>query len=106
MVNFFQSFNTLAPHIIYNCHVKDKFVGSNTSGAEIVTREINLTGKLKDIIASKVDTIAYGHREKNDFVLSFADDTGSRSPHLSGKKIELRKVIQVGRSNSIGIEFI
>lgn len=87
VINFFQSFNTLAPHIIYICHVKDKFMGTSASGAEILTKEINLTGKLKDIIASKVDTIAYGYREKNQFILNFSDDTGSRSPHLSGKTI-------------------
>jgi hypothetical protein len=99
VVNFFESFNTLAPHIIYNCHVKDKFVGSNVSGAEIVTREINLTGKLKDIIASKVDTIAYGYREKNAFILNFADDTGSRSPHLSGQKITISEKDASGKIN-------
>ena len=96
VVNTFMSINTLAPHVIYNCHVKDKYVGSNTSGAEIITREINLTGKLKDIIASKVDTIAYGYREKNEFYLNFADDTGSRSPHLSGRKIKVSEKVADG----------
>lgn len=87
VIKFFDTFNTLFPHIIYICHVKDKFVGSTTSGAEIVTKEINLTGKLKDIISSKVDVIAQGYRDENKLILSFIGDNGSRSPHLSGKKI-------------------
>jgi hypothetical protein len=87
VLQFFDSFNTLAPHIIYICHVKDKFVGTTTAGSEILTKEINLTGKLKDILASKVDTIAYGYRDENKLYLSFAGEEGTRSPHLSGKKI-------------------
>ena len=87
VLQFFDSFNTLAPHIIYVCHVKDKFVGTSTTGSEIMTKEINLTGKLKDILASKVDTIAYGYRDENKLYLSFAGEEGTRSPHLSGKKI-------------------
>lgn len=87
VLNFFESFNTLAPHIIYVCHVKDKLVGLSATGGEVMTKEINLTGKLKDILASKVDTIAYGYKEDNKFFLSFAGEEGTRSPHLSGKKI-------------------
>lgn len=87
VVRFFDAFNNLAPHIIYNCHVKDKLVGLSGTGGEILTKEINLTGKLKDIIASKVDTIAYFYREDNKGFLSFAGDEGTRSPHLSGQKI-------------------
>lgn len=95
VINFFNSFNTLAPHIIYSCHVKDKFVGTTSTGGEIATKEINLTGKLKDIIASKVDTIVYGFRDQNKFVFTFAGDTGSRSPHLSGKKIVISEMFDI-----------
>jgi hypothetical protein len=96
VTKFFESFNNLAPHIIYMCHVKDKFVGTSISGAEIMTKEINLTGKLKDIIASKVDTIAYGQRDKDKFSLKFAGDTGSRSAHLSGKTIIVSEKTESG----------
>jgi hypothetical protein len=87
VVKFFESFSTLAPHVFYICHVKDKLVGTTNTGGEVFTKEINLTGRLKDIIASKVDTIAYGYREENKFIMSFAGEEGTRSPHLSGKKI-------------------
>lgn len=96
VLKFFEAFNRLAPHIIYICHVKDKFVGVTSTGTEIVTKQINLTGQLKDIIASKVDTIAYGSREKDKFLLKFADDTGSRSPHLSGKVITVSEKLENG----------
>lgn len=87
VIKVFDTLNNFAPHVIYLCHVKDKFVGSSASGTEIMTKEINLTGKLKDIISSKVDAIAVGVREKNQFVLNFTGDSGSRSKHLSNKKI-------------------
>lgn len=83
----FELLNNFAPHVIYMCHVKDKYVGMSDTGAEIVTKEINLTGKLKDIIASKVDAVAHGSMEKNQFILNFTGNAGSRSKHLAGKKI-------------------
>lgn len=87
VVNFFESFNNLAPHVIYSCHVKDKLVGTTNTGGEVYTKEINLTGKLKDIIASKVDAIAYFRRDKDKGLMSFQGDEGTRAPHLSGKEI-------------------
>jgi hypothetical protein len=95
VIKFFETFNTLAPHIIYVCHVKDKFVGTTNSGAEILTKEINLTGKLKDIIASKVDIIAVGDKEQNKLVLSFVGDSGSRCSHLSGKKVTVSEMFPI-----------
>lgn len=89
VTEFFDKFNQLAPHIIYVCHIKDKFVGTTNAGNEVITTEINLTGKLKDIISSKVDTIANGTRKGGKFILSFTQDAGSRSTHLSGRKIEI-----------------
>lgn len=97
VLRFFDSFNTLAPHIIYNCHVKDKFVGVSTTGNEVMTKEINLTGKLKDIIASKVDTIAFFSKEGDKGYLSFTGDEGTRSPHLSNKKILISEKLADGK---------
>lgn len=96
VVRFFDAFSNLAPHVIYNCHVKDKLVGLSSVGNEILTKEINLTGKLKDIIASKVDTIAYFYREGDKGYLSFAGDEGTRSPHLSGQKILISEKLPNG----------
>lgn len=88
MLNWYDKICMLAPVTIFVCHVKDKLVGTNL-GEEVLTKEINLTGKVKDIIASKVDTIMYGYREDNKFMVSFSGGEGTRASYLSGKTIML-----------------
>jgi len=88
MLNLIDKINMLAPVVVFLCHVKDKLV-ANSLGEEVATREINLTGRLKDIVTQfKVDTIAYGYRDDEKLMLSFAEEnSGSRSTALSGKQI-------------------
>jgi hypothetical protein len=86
MINWYEKICLLAPTVIFVCHVKDKLVASNLTD-QVLTREISLTGKVKDIVASKVDTIAYAHRDNNKLMLSFNNDEGTRCPYLSGKTI-------------------
>lgn len=88
MLDWYHKICMLAPRTIFVCHVKEKLVASNL-GEAVSTREINLTGKVKDIIASKVDTIMYGYRDGNKFMASFSGEDGTRSPYLSGKTIVL-----------------
>lgn len=81
-------FETLAPNVFYVCHVKEKFVGANL-GEEVSVKEINLTGKVKDNLASTVDTIAFLYRDENKLMASFSDEEGSRCKSLSGKTIKI-----------------
>ena len=76
MLNWYDKICMLAPVTIFVCHVKDKLLSTNLTDA-VLTREISLTGKVKDIISSKVDTIMYGFRD------------GTRCPYLSGKTLLL-----------------
>ena len=88
MTDWYDQICMLAPRTIFVCHVKDKQVSTNL-GEAVSTREINLTGKVKDIVASKVDTVMYCYREGNKFMASFSGEDGTRCPYLSGKIIVL-----------------
>lgn len=95
MVDWFNKICMLAPRVIFVCHVKDKLVSTNLSDV-VMTKEINLTGKLKDIIASKVDTIMYGYRDGNKLMVSFSGEDGTRCSYLSGKTMVLTESNEQG----------
>ena len=82
-------FTEIAPYRIYTAHVKDKLI--KNSQDEVVTGlEINLTGKLKQIMATKVSTLSKLIADGDKRYLSFEVDNeniiaGSRVPHLDGQ---------------------
>ena len=76
---------------IFLAHIKDKFIETK-NGDQVSGRDIDLTGKLKSITTSFVDTIAYLHRGMDgNTYLSFkageAVAEGSRSKHLTGQDV-------------------
>lgn len=88
---------TLAPKIIFFAHVKDNIL--DKSGAEFTSLDIDLTGKLKRIVASKCDGIGYLYRKgKNKNYLSFktSDEVacGIRSPYLKNKEVLISEVVE------------
>lgn len=95
MVDWYNKICMLSPRTIFVCHVKDKMIVNNLN-SEVVTKEINLTGKVKDIVASKVDTIMYGFREDNKLMVSFSGEDGTRANFLSGKTIILTETNENG----------
>ena len=72
-------------HVILLAHVKDKLVESR-NGDSVETLDINLTGKVKNIYASKVDCVGHLYREKNKVYISFDNEhkitCGGRCSHL------------------------
>jgi hypothetical protein len=74
-------------HIILLAHVKDKLVESK-NGDSVDSIDINLTGKVKSIYASRVDAIGHLYREGNKGFLSFDNEfkvvCGGRCKHLDG----------------------
>lgn len=72
------------------CHVKDK--NTNKDGKEIISQDLNLTGKIGQILAAYSDAIGFIYRKKNETRINFAstDDTcGSRCEHLKGQDLLL-----------------
>jgi len=74
-------------YIILLAHVKDKLIESR-NGDSVETIDINLTGKVKSIFASRVDAIGHFYREDGKGYISYNNEykvvCGGRCPHLDG----------------------
>jgi hypothetical protein len=73
---------------IFVCHVADKSVVSKIKNTEVITRDISLTGKVRDILARKVDAIGYLYHEDGQTMISFSGNEekigGIRAKHIRG----------------------
>ena len=83
--------NTLADHIILVGHLKDKML--EKKGKEVAVKDLDLTGKIKQITCANADAVGYLYREGEETMISFdsLDDitAGSRCEHLKGKTMPL-----------------
>tara|TARA_R110000737_G_scaffold75662_2_gene105847 strand:+ start:71 stop:769 length:699 start_codon:yes stop_codon:yes gene_type:complete len=83
--------NTLADHIILVGHLKDKML--EKKGKEVAVKDLDLTGKIKQITCANADAVGYLYREDEKTMISFdsLDDitAGSRCEHLKGKTMPL-----------------
>lgn len=81
----------LADHIIHVGHLKDKVL--DKKGKEVVVKDLDLTGKLKQITCANADAVGYIFRDEDETMISFdslGDITaGSRCDHLKGKTMPL-----------------
>ena len=72
-------------------HLKDKMIG--TESREVTVKDIDLSGKIKNITAADMDAIGVMKREDNKTILSFktSEDTvcGSRCNYLSNTDVVL-----------------
>jgi len=79
--------NLLADHVILVGHLKDKML--EKKGKEVAVKDLDLTGKIKQITCANADAIGYIFREDEKTMISFnsLDDVtaGSRCDHLKGK---------------------
>jgi len=94
-----EMFKEFADTVILSGHVADKSLSSTTGAADI--KEIDLEGKLKNILALKVDAIALMYRsDEKTNTLSFKHSgellAGSRAKHLRGKEIALSELDEEG----------
>ncbi len=89
--NIIDYIKTWAPEIIILGHVKDVIL--EKSSGNVSSIDLDLTGKIKRMIASRADAIGYMYRHKNGYqnVLSFKTNDevacGSRARHLSNQEI-------------------
>jgi len=74
-------------YIILLAHVKDKLVESK-NGDSVETIDINLTGKVKSIFASRIDAIGHFYRKEGKGFISYDNEykvaCGGRCTHLEG----------------------
>jgi hypothetical protein len=84
----------LAPQVIFTGHVRDKLIGQINGQDEVFTKDLNLTGKVRTIFTSMVDSTGYLSRDK-DSNLNIAFKThdlivnGSRAAHLRGVNMKM-----------------
>lgn len=100
MVTWYDQLNDLivtgkVDYIILLCHVKDKLIESR-NGDTVEHIDINLTGKVKTIFASRVDAIGHLYKEEGKCYLSYANEDnvvcGGRCPHLEGNILISEKI--------------
>jgi len=84
--------NKLADHVILVGHLKDKML--EKKGKEVAVKDLDLTGKIKQITCANADAVGYIFREGEDTMISFnsLDDTvaGSRCEHLKGQTMPMK----------------
>lgn len=78
----------LTNKIIFVGHLKDKFL--TEASREVSSVEIDLTGKIRNIVSQKADAICHLYRKDNEVYANFDTSEqvscGTRSAHLSGQK--------------------
>ena len=82
-------FRELCEEFILVGHTKDKLV--NKDGEELSEMQLDLAGRLSDIICGEADAIGYVYRKKNQTLISFQGGENNiveaRAPHLRGQKV-------------------
>ena len=83
--------NKLADHIILVGHLKDKML--EKKGKEVAVKDLDLTGKIKQITCANADAVGYIYREGEETMISFNSmedvTAGSRCAHLEGATMPL-----------------
>lgn len=87
--------DTFADEIILLGHLKDKQI--ELKGKEVSAADIDLTGKIRNIVCAKADAIGYLRREEDQTIISFkTSDTiicGARPEHLKNQEIVIAEMI-------------
>lgn len=82
-------FKSLCKGLILVGHANSSQI--NKEGKELTEMDLDLSGKLKRLIAADVDALGYVYREKNKTIISFEGGEDAiveaRPHHLKGKKI-------------------
>lgn len=83
-------FSHCTKYLILTGHLRDKVL--DKAGVEVATKDIELTGKIRNIMCSRADAIGYLYRKDNKLMISFQTAEGvlcgGRCEHLKGKIME------------------
>ena len=85
----------LADTVILVGHLKEKFLSAE--GKEVAVKDLDLTGKLRNIVCSQADAICHLSRKDNALIANFKSSEevtcGSRCEHLKGQEIVVSELI-------------
>jgi len=74
--------------VIFVCHIEDKFIPLPDRTETVVTKQLALTGKLRESLPRKVDAIGYVYNDKGTLKVNFTGTEekigGTRAKHLTG----------------------
>lgn len=95
---YFKRFCALFDRTIFIGHIRDRMLG--VEGSNVSMKDLDLTGKIRNIACSYADAIGYMYRDKDGKLkLSFqTTDTvscGSRCDHLKGKVFDFHSPTSV-----------
>lgn len=94
-------FRDLCEEFILVGHTKEKII--NKEGEELSEMQLDLAGKLSDIICGEADAIGYVYRKKNQTIISFKGGENTiveaRASHLKGQNI----IIAESNDNDISV---
>ena len=92
-------FRELCEEFILVGHTKEKLV--NKEGEELSEMQLDLAGRLSDIICGEADAIGYVYRKKNQTLISFQGGENNiveaRAPHLRGKTVVIAESDESGK---------
>ena len=92
-------FRELCEEFILVGHTKDKLV--NKEGEELSEMQLDLAGRLSDIVCGEADAIGYVYRKKNQTLISFQGGENNiveaRAPHLRGKTVVIAESDESGK---------
>lgn len=98
---YLNRFKKTAKSTIIVAHVVDKNIAKDRS--EVIVKDINLTGKLKSIVAADVDAVGYiyidpenNRKRRITFLTSDEITCGNRCPHLEGKDFVISEKLEDG----------
>lgn len=85
---YFHRFKQMFKYCILTGHVRDKNLG--TEGKEVAAKDLDLTGKVRNIACAYADAIGYCFRDKQgifniSFVTNDMTNCGTRAEHLRGQ---------------------
>lgn len=87
---YFAIVQKLAPKIIIIAHLREKITDKN--GTEVISKDLDLTGKIRNMLAQRSDAIGYVYRDKEGKLrISFntkEDVTCGSREHLAGADID------------------
>lgn len=89
VMDIFNRFQNAAKKcVIFVCHIEDKYLGLKDNTDMIVTKQLALTGKLRDMLPRKVDAIGYVYNDNGEIKVNFTGNEeklgGTRARHLIG----------------------
>ncbi len=86
-----EAIDKVFPRVIYLGHLKDTSLSKE--GKEVAIRDIDLSGKLKNIVCASTDAIGYVYRHENKTMISFKTGeeviSGARPTHLRNREMIL-----------------